>query len=72
MVGPFLYRRFWSVDALFVREWRALILSRLARRPETQVVENSANDRGVIDQRDYVHRGAALEVAAVVLDADLG
>ena len=60
VVGPFLYRRFLSVDALSVRRWRALILVRLARRPETQMFEDSANNRGVIDQRDYVHRRPAL------------
>lgn len=60
MVDPLSRRRFWSVDALSGRRRCALILSRLARHPATQMFEDSANDRGVIDQRDDVHWRAAL------------
>src|SRR3990172_9658911 len=60
MVGQCAHRRFRLLGALSVPRWRALILSRLPRRPATQMFEDSANDYGVIDQRDYVHRRAAL------------
>jgi len=40
--------------------WSALILLHLARRPAAHVFENPANDCGVIDQGDDLHRRAAL------------
>ena len=46
--------------SLCVPRWRALILSPLPRRPATQILENPANDFSIIDQRDDVHRRAAL------------
>jgi hypothetical protein len=51
---------FGPTVAFLSRRRRALMLSRLQRRPVTRMFEDSANDCGVIDQRDCVHRRATL------------
>src|SRR3989442_15230186 len=57
MVGQFARRSFWSLP---VPRRRALIPLHLARRPAPQMFENLADDFCVIDQRDDLHRRAAL------------
>ena len=60
MVGPFPPGWFCFVDALRVRRRGALVPLQFARRTETQMFDESRNERCVIDQCDDVQWRARL------------